>query len=77
MEILKNNLFKFGIESYITFTKLSGDASQYILHSRSLWYPLSKSMTKNKRNVSLEIFRTSVCFLSMAEQIGLVNNHIN
>ena len=76
MEILKNNLFKCGIESDITFTKLSGHVSQYILRCRSLWHPLSKSMTKNKRNVSLDIFRTSVCSLSMTVQIGLANNHI-
>ena len=77
MEILKNNLFKRGIESDITFTKLSGDVSQYILRSGSLWHPLSKSMPKNKRNVPLEIFKTSVCFLSMTVQLGLANNHIN
>ena len=77
MEISENNLFKCGIESDITFTKLSGDVSQYILRSRSLWHPLSKSMTKNKRNVSLEIFKTSVSFLSKTVQIGLANNHIN
>ena len=77
MEILKNNLFKCGIESDITFTKLSGDISQYLLRSGSLLHPLSKSMTKNKQNVSLEIFKTSVCFLSMTVQIGLANNHIN
>ena len=39
MEILKNNLFKRGIESGITFTKVSGDVSQYILRSGSLWSP--------------------------------------
>ena len=38
--------------------------------------------TKQKRdkeqvNVSLEIFRTRVCFLSMDVQIGLANNHIH
>ena len=28
---------------------------------------------KNKRNVSLEIFKTSVCFLSMTVQLGVAN----
>ena len=77
MEISKNNLFKCGIESDTTFTKVSGDVSQYILCSGSLWHSLSKSLPKNKRNVSLEIFKTSVCFLSMIVQLGLANNHIN
>ena len=35
-EISKNNLFKRGIESDITFTKVSRDVSQYILRSGSL-----------------------------------------
>ena len=77
MEILKNNLFKRGIESDITFTKVLGDVSQYILRSGSLWHLQSKSMPKNKQNISLEIFKTSVCFLSMTVQLGLANNHIN
>ena len=38
---------------------------------------LSKSMPKNKRNVSWEIFKTSVCFLSMTIQLGIANNHIS
>ena len=77
MEILKNTLLKRGIESDITFTKVSGNVSQYILRSESLWLPLSKSMPNIKRNVSWETFKTSVCFLSMTMQLGVANNHIN
>ena len=58
-------IFKRGIESDIVFTKVSREVSQYTLQSGSLWHSLSKSMPKNKRNVSLEIFKASVCFLSM------------
>ena len=76
MEISKNT-FKRGIESDTVFTKVLGDVSQYILRSGSLWHPLSSSIPKNKRNVSLEIFKTSVCFLSMTVQLGLANNQIN
>ena len=65
MEISKYTLFKRGIESDIAFKKVSRDVSQYNLQSGSLLDPLSKNMPRNKRNVSLEIFRTSVCFLSM------------
>ena len=38
---------------------------------------LSISMPKNKRNVSLEILKTSICFISMTVQLGVANNHIN
>ena len=72
--ISNNTLLKRGIESDITFTE---NVSQYILRSGSLWNPLSKSTPKNKRKVSLEIFKTSVCFLSMTVQLGIANNHIN
>ena len=71
MEIWKNSLFQRGIESDITFTRVLGDVSQYILRFRS------KSMPKDKQNVSLEILKTSVCFLSMTVQLGLANKHIN
>ena len=72
MGILKGT-FKRGIESEITFTKVSGDVSQYIWRSKSLWHPLSSSIPKNKQNVSLEIFKTSVCFLFMTVQLGVAN----
>ena len=38
---------------------------------------MAATKQKNKRNVSLEIFKTSVCFLSMNVQLGLANNHVN
>ena len=34
-------------------------------------------MPKNKWNVSLEIFKTNVWFLSMTIQLGVASNHIN
>ena len=37
---------------------------------------MAATKQKNKRNVSLEIFKTSVCFLSMTVQLGLANNHV-
>ena len=37
---------------------------------------MAPTKQKNKRNVSLEIFKTSVCFLSMTVQLGLANNHV-
>ena len=76
-EISKNTLLKRDIESDITFTKVSGNVSWYILLSGSLWISLSKSMAKNKRNVSLEIFKTVVYFLSMTIHLGVANNRIN
>ena len=74
MKISNNTLLKCGIESDNAFTKVSGNVSQYILRSGSLWHTMSKSMPKNKRNVSLKIFKTSVCFLSMTVQLGAANN---
>ena len=65
MEISKNT-FKSDIESDIAFRKVSGGVSQFILQSGSFWHPLSKDTPKNKQNVSLEILKTNVCFLSMA-----------
>ena len=38
---------------------------------------MAATKQKNKRNVSLEIFKTSVYFLSMTVQLGVANNHIN
>ena len=64
-EIWKNTLLKRSIEWNITFTKVSGNISWYILRSGSLWLPLSKETPKNKRNVSWEIFKISVYFLYM------------
>ena len=64
MEILKNT-FKGGIEPDITFTKVLGYISQYMLRSGTLWHLLSSNMPKNKWNVSLEIFKASVYFLCM------------
>ena len=63
--------------SNVTLNQTSGDISQYVLRSGSLWPPLSSSMPKNKRHVSLEIFKISVCFLSMTAQLGVANNHNN
>ena len=63
-------------QSDIAFTKVSVDVCQYILRSRNLWHPLSSSMPKNKRNVLLEIFKTSVCFLSTTVLLGVANNQI-
>ena len=40
----------------------SGDVSQYILRSESIWHPLSKTMPENKQNVSLEISRLMAAF---------------
>ena len=34
---------------------------------------MAPTKQKNKRNVSLEIFKTSVCFLSMTVQLGVAN----
>ena len=56
MEIPENILFKRDIELDITFTKVLGDLSQYILRSG---------------NLKLEIFKTSVCFLYMAVKLGV------
>ena len=34
---------------------------------------MAPTKQKNKRNVSLEIFKTSVCFLSMTVKLGVAN----
>ena len=56
MEIPENILFKRDIELDITFTKVLGDLSQYILRSG---------------NLKLEIFKTSVCFLYMTVKLDV------
>ena len=38
---------------------------------------MAPTKQKNKRNVSLEIFEASVCFLCMTVQLGVANNHIS
>ena len=38
---------------------------------------MAPTKQKNKQNVSLEIFKTSVCFLSMTVKPGVANNRIN
>ena len=38
-----------GIESNLTYAKVSGIDPHYILRSESLWHPLSSSILKNKR----------------------------
>ena len=38
---------------------------------------MAPTKQKNERNVLLEIFKTSVRFLSMTLQPGVANNHIN
>ena len=63
-------------QSDTAFTKILVDVSQYILRSRNLWHPLSSSIPTNKRNVLFEIFKTSVCFLSMTVQLGVANNQL-
>ena len=38
---------------------------------------MTPTKQKNKRNVSLEMFKTSVCFLPMTVQLGVADNHID
>ena len=60
---------------YNYFSKSIG--GRLLIYFTCYVHPLSKIMPKNKQNISLEIFKTSVCFLSMTVQLGLANNHIN
>ena len=60
--------------SDLTYTKVSEVASQYILSSGSLWYPLKSSMLKNKRIFSLVLSKLTPTFLSV--QLDVAENYI-
>ena len=81
MKILKNKLERLTrpclLRPYsdLAYTKVSEVASQYILWSGSLWYPLRKSMLKNNRVFSSVISKL-IPALS-AEQLDVGKNHIN
>ena len=64
-----------GIESDLAYTKVSLVASQYILWSGSLWYPVRSSMLKNKQFFSLVISKLMPAFSTV--QIDAAKNHIN
>ena len=55
--------------------KCRGTASQYILWSRGLCYPVRSSMLKNKRIFSLVISKLMSAFSTV--QIDVAKNHIN
>ena len=60
----------------LAYTKVSGVASQYILWSGSLCYPVGiSSMLKNKRIFSLAI--SKLIPASSAVQLDVAKNHIN
>ena len=71
---IRSNVLR-GIESYFTYTKVSAVASQYILWSGSLWYPVRSSMLKNKRIFLLVISKLKPAFSTV--QLDVAKNHIN
>ena len=81
MKILKNKLERLTrpclLRPYsdLAYTKVLEVASQYILLSGSLWYPLRSSMIKNKRIFSLEISKLILAFMFV--QLDVAKNHIN
>ena len=71
---IRSNVLR-AIESDLAYTKVSGVASQYILWSGSLWYPVRSSMLKNKRIFSLVILALMPAFSTV--QLDVAKNHIN
>ena len=69
---IRSNVLR-GIESYFTYTKVSAVASQYILWSGSLWYPVRSSMLKNRRFYSLVISKLMPAFSTV--QVGTVRHN--
>ena len=69
MKILKNTLecltrpYVLTPYSDFAYTKVLGVASQYILWSRSSYYPLRSIMLKNKRVFFISNFKINTCFL--------------
>ena len=61
------------IESDLAYTKASEVASQYILWSGSLWYPVRNSMLKIKPISSLVISKLTPAFWSV--QLGTFRNN--
>ena len=64
-----------GIESGLAYTKVSGVASQYILWSQSLWYPVRSRTLKNKLFLSLVISKLMPAFSTV--QLDVAKDHIN
>ena len=64
IEILRNTLSNVSrdIESDNVCTKVLGSVSKCILRSGGSWHPISSSMPKNKRNVSLVISELAPAF---------------
>ena len=71
---IRSNVLR-AIESDLAYTKVSGVASQYILWSGSLWYPVRSSMLKSKRIFSLVISKLMPVFSTV--KLDVVKNHIN